>query len=230
LLSKRAAERPTATEAFGVLQRVAQQMGEQPYLVNEFVRRTDENRLVKWVNWANTYARFGRYEEALARNERALALAPTDVEVLITQGNILGNIGLAAVRAGREEEGRLQQEAALACYDKALEVAPPDDALHRKSLYNMRGARLNEMGRYGEAEPEYIESLRLMPESAVAWRNRAINALEWGEAEARAGRREEAHRIFQMGLSHVEQAQRYAPNDARLPPLRAALQQALGDL
>jgi serine/threonine protein kinase len=229
LLSKHAEQRPTAAQALSVLQRVAQQLGEQPYHA-EVYPRTDEYRLAKWANWASTCLRFGRNEQALACNERALALAPTNVELLISQGNILAAMGLEAMSAGRVDEGRRQQEEALACFDKALELAPPDDALHRKSLYNMRGATLDEMGRYAEAEEAYIESLRLMPNSPLTWFNRAYHALAWGRVEARAGRKEEAQRLFQAGLSHVEQAQRYAPNDSDIPPLRAMLQQALRDL
>ncbi|HEY1391565.1 MAG TPA: tetratricopeptide repeat protein, partial [Ktedonobacterales bacterium] len=207
-----------------------QQLGEEPYHVPELYPRTDANRVAKWSNWANAYWRFHRYEEALACNERGLAIDPNYVTLLINQGNILGSMGRAAMEAGREAEGRRQQEAALACYDKALEVTSPDDVVHRKTLHNMRGARLHQIGRYAEAEEAYIESLQFMPESATTWFNRAGNSLSWGQAEARAGRKEEARRLFQAGLSHVEQAERYAPNDRDAPELHAALQQALGDL
>jgi tetratricopeptide (TPR) repeat protein len=230
LLSKRAEQRPTAAEALSVLQQVAQQLGEDPYIVPEIAPRTDANRVAKWANWAGTYHRFNRYEEALARNERALEIDPNHLNALIIQGSILGELGLAAMRAGRIDEGRRQQEASLACVDKALEVTPPDDAMHRKMLYNTRGVTLSQMGRYAEAEADYAESLRLAPERANTWNNRANNALRWGEAEARAGRKEEARRLFQAGLSQVEQAERYQPNSVITARRRADLQQALRDL
>jgi tetratricopeptide (TPR) repeat protein len=209
------------------LQRVAEQAGEQPYSVPNYYPRTDERRQSKWHNWAITYTRFERYEEALERNGQALAIDPNHVNALICRGNILRAMGLAAVSAGREEEGMKQQEEALACYAHGLEVTPTSAILQRKVLHNMRGATLRPMRRYAEAEKEYAESLRLAHDNGSTWYNRANNARYWGEAELAAGRREEARRLFQAGLGYLEQAQRYGNNDPQIPQVRAALEQGL---
>jgi tetratricopeptide (TPR) repeat protein len=230
LLSKRAQDRPDAGEALAVLQRVAGQVGQEPYRVPDVYPRTNEHRLVMWHNWANTYYRFERYEEALARNEHVLALDPNNLEGLITRANILGDMGLAAVRAGRKVEGRRQQEEALTYYAMGLSAAASDDILHRKGLHKSRGATLHEMGRYAEAEGEYVESLRLMPNDGGTWRNRANNAWDWGQSQAASGRREEARQLFQAGLGYLEQAERYDSNNPRIPALRNAFQQTLRDL
>jgi tetratricopeptide (TPR) repeat protein len=230
LLAKRPEQRPTAAEALSMLQQVAQQLGEQPYTVPDVYPRTDERRRGIWANWAIAYARFERYEEALARNEQALALDPNDIEVLITQGNILGDMGLATVREGQEAAGRQKQEEALECYARALRAAPEGDTFHRYGLHWARGATLQEMHRFKEAETEYRESVRLMPENAVAWSNRARNALQLGMEEATVGERADARSLFQAGLSHLGQAERYAPEHPDYQALRSALQQALRSL
>src|SRR5262249_48197601 len=64
LLSKRAAQRPDVAQALSVVQRVAQQLGEDVYSVPEVYPRTDRSRLAKWANWAITYYTFKHYEEA----------------------------------------------------------------------------------------------------------------------------------------------------------------------
>ena len=230
LLAKRPEDRPTAEEALSVLRQVAQQVGEEPYTVPDVYPRTEERRLIVWHNWATTYFGFGRDEEALERNDRAFALASDHVFVLLIRGNILGRMGLAALGAGQEAEGRARQEEALACYDRGLAVVPASDTLHRAILHDARGNLLSRMGRYAEAEGEYAAALALMPERGVTWNNRAANVLAWGRAEAQAGQSAEARRRFEAGLAHVAQAIRFAPNDPRTQQLRNILQQALDEL
>jgi len=230
LLSKRPEARPTAAEALSVLQGVAEQVGEEPYTVPDLYPRTEERRQMKWNNWALTYQNFGRLEEALERNDRAFALAPDDVDVLLIRGAILAVLGQVALRAGREAEGRARQEEALACFEHGLAVVPAGDTLRRNRLHDVRGNLLSQMRRYAEAEGEYTAALALIPDDGISWSNRALSALEWGRAEAQAGRSTEARRLFQTGLAHVAQAIRFAPNDPRTQQLRNILQRALDEL
>jgi serine/threonine protein kinase len=230
LLAKRAEQRPTAAEALAVLQQAAVDLGEQAYTVPDVFPRTDEHRMEVWHNWAVSYFRFGRDDEALERIDRAYALAPDDIDVLVWRGNILANLGLKARAAGREVEGKQRLEEALACYARGLAVVPASDTDNRRILCSMRGARLNELMRYAEAEAEYAEALRLMPDDASTWFNRANNTLHWGRTERTQGRREEARQLLATGLSYIDHAMQHAPNDPRHPQLRALIQQTLRDL
>jgi serine/threonine protein kinase len=227
LLSKRAQDRPTASEALAVLQRVAGQVGQEPYSVPDVTPRTDEHRQARWRNWAIAYTRFGLLEEALKRNSEALALGSTDIGVLINRGNILGAMALRAVQARRNEEGQQQYEESLACFARGLVVTPAENISGHSTLHWARGAILSEMGRYAEADSEYVEALHLTADNGGIWFNRAANARDWAQIEAASGRREEAHQLLQMGLRHVEQALRSGYSGPQAFSLRSSLQQEL---
>lgn len=210
LLAKRPEARPTAGQALAVLQGAAAALGQAPYQVHDRYPRTPRNLLVWWHNWANAYARFGYYEEALARNDRAYALDPQNSAVLLARGNMLGNLQ-------RTEE-------ALAAYAAAERALPPEEVEGRCSVWNMRGVKLSEAGRYGEAEVAFAQAVTLQPENAIAWFNRANNERLWGEAQRHAA---EARGHYQRGLAHVARAIALNPNNPRYHQLQAALQQAL---
>ncbi len=230
LLSKRAEQRPTAAQALATLQQVAEQMGEESYTAPDSYPHTEERRRMAWHNWAIAYARFERFEEALDRNKRALAIDADNVNTIITQGNILRETGSAAVQAGRAEDGRRWHEEALAWFARGLAVAPTNDHFHRKGLHNMRGTTLRQLGRYADAERDYVESLRLEPNNGITWYIRTTNALDWGKAERAAGRQEEARRLFQAALGYLEQAQQHGYNHPQTSQARAILQTLLREI
>jgi predicted O-linked N-acetylglucosamine transferase (SPINDLY family) len=93
----------------------------------------------------------GRYAEAIAAYERALALVPGDP-------NILNNLGLAL-------QGDGQSERAAASYRAALAAEPA----HRQSLANL-GHLLCGMRQYAEALPFCAEFVRRYPDAeATPW-------------------------------------------------------------
>jgi serine/threonine protein kinase len=221
LLAKRAEDRPTAAEALAVLQRAAAFSGMQPYTAPEILPHTPEHECGKWHNWAISYFRFGQNDDALDRNDRALALASSHSSVLLNhhvltmRGNILGAMG-------RIEE-------ALTCYDRALARLPASDSNHRSVVLSMRGVYLKDAGYYERAEESFVEALQLTPESPVIWHDRAYNEWRWGEAFAKNGQREEAERHWQLGLDYVEQALPHNPNNPKITMLRDSLRKALGE-
>ena len=78
------------------------------------------------------------------------------------------------------------------------------------------------------AEDAYRRSLALQPDLSVTYYNRARNQMEWGEAEARAERRESA-------IAHVRQARVYAVtahgmNDPTAQRLLQDIEAMLGQL
>jgi tetratricopeptide (TPR) repeat protein len=94
----------------------------------------------------------GRFDEAIARIARAIALRPTCAE-------FHSNLGEAFRRAGR-------RDAALECLERALELAPELAVAH-----NSRGIVLREQGRLDEAAAAYCRALGVQPEYAEAWVN-----------------------------------------------------------
>nr|VFJ60049.1 MAG: Tetratricopeptide (TPR) repeat [Candidatus Kentron sp. DK] len=131
----------------------------------------------------------GRYQEALASFDKALALQPDDADAWSNRGAALnelghhrealascdkalalqpddaaawGNRGNALVGLGRHQE-------ALESYDKALALQP-DDA----TAWNNRGNALNELGRHQEALDSCDKALALRPDDAAAWHNRGV--------------------------------------------------------
>jgi tetratricopeptide (TPR) repeat protein len=100
----------------------------------------------------------GRYDEALASYEQALALAPEHAEALLMRGN-----ALQALRRFGE---------ALASYDRAIALKPD----HADVFYN-RGIALNGLKRLDEAVASYDRAIALKPDYALACNNRG-NALQ----------------------------------------------------
>ena len=223
LLAKRAEARPSAGEALAVLQQAAVALGEAPYTPEDGFPRTDEHRLVVWHNWAIAYFNFGRLEEALERNQRALALAPTDFNALNTRGNIVAQLGLRARAAGQEAAARARLEEALGWYERALAAASTD--AEQVTAHGGRGARLNELGRYGEAEAAYAAGIALDAESGILWYNRTNNLLAWAQTESAAGREAAARALLGRAEASLAETARLLPNDPGVASQRAALQQ-----
>ena len=106
----------------------------------------------------------GQLGEAVARYERALALAPDHPETL-------DNLGIVLVDLGRLEE-------AVAHHERALAVRPDSAEAH----YNL-GSALQRQGRYAEALACYGRALSLKPDHAGAHLNRSLALLITGQFE-----------------------------------------------
>ncbi len=117
----------------------------------------------------------GRYEEALACYDRALAVNPQLAEAWSNKGGALH-------RLGRYEE-------ALACCDRALALNP-----QYASAWSNKGGALHGLGRYEEALACYDRALAVNPQDAKAWSNK-------GGALRDLGRSEEALACFDRALA-----------------------------
>jgi len=213
-LAKQAEARPTAAETLTRLQQVARALGQESYTPPETYAHTVEHEMTRWHNWADAYHTFGMYEEALTRNDQALALAPTHPNVLISRGVILAALN-------RPEE-------ALTVYDRALAGLPSDDP-RRNGIWNNRGLRLNELGRYAEAEAAYAQALSLMPDNPANWYNRAANQLDWANTEAQTGYADAAPTHWRAGLKYAERAVALNPNNPEYRRVLDLHRDALGD-
>ncbi len=205
LLAKRPADRPTAREALAILRQAAAQLGEEPYTPYDIFTRTDEHRMMKWSNWATTYFRCDLYQDALACNERALALAPHNFTVLVVRGDITAKLALQARTAGQEAAGIRQTQEALDYFSRALQVPATDE--QRAGAQGMRAVQLCSLGRHAEAETAYAAALGIDSTHGDIWFNRAINSSLWAGVEATAGRRAEAQRLYRQAEGYIQQAQ-----------------------
>lgn len=217
LLAKDPARRPTAVACLERLNALAVQQGQKPYTPPEVVSHTPEQERIKWQSWANTYWRFQRYDEALVRINRALALAPTNVNCLISRGNIL--------------QGLQQWQAAQTDYEQALALTPSADSLTRNIILNQLGTMFNASQRYPQAEAMYAQAVAVRTAYADSWYNRANNERLWAQAEAGAGHISEAREHAAQGLAHARHTLALSPDDQATPRLIAtleALQRQLG--
>ncbi|HUY79955.1 MAG TPA: serine/threonine-protein kinase [Ktedonobacterales bacterium] len=197
-LAKRAEARPTAAALVARLQQAAQRLDVTPYTLQNNYPHTVENEQIKWHSWGITYLSFHLYDEALIRNDRALALAPTDPDALITRGNILATLR--------------RPEDALSAYEKAMEVLPLDD-VRRMGVWNNRGLRFNELAFYEQAEAAYAQALAIQPEAATTWHNRAKNRQDWANTETELGNAEMALAHEQAGVGYAERAVALNPHN-----------------
>ena len=213
MLAKDASERPTAVEVLHGLNAAGEWLGLAPYAPPEVFPHTSENEQIFWNGWADSYFRFDLLAEALARNDRAYQLAPDNIAVLLTRGNIL--IGLQ------------RWEEALALYARALAVVPPDDHVRRMNISSNMGVLYNKSKGYAEAEEAYAMALAEMPEAAVIWHNRGNNERQWGLAEHAAGHTREARQHLEQARAHVHQAAKLNPANIPMQGLLAVIEQAL---
>jgi tetratricopeptide (TPR) repeat protein len=108
------------------------------------------------LNEGNTHYNLGRYEEAIARYDKALEIDPHYL-------NAWNNKGVSLDELGRREE-------AIACYDKALEIDPR----YVKVWYN-RGLSLDILSRFEEAIACYDKALEIDPQDAASWYNKGVS-------------------------------------------------------
>jgi predicted O-linked N-acetylglucosamine transferase (SPINDLY family) len=105
----------------------------------------------------------GRFEEAVAAYDRALAARP-DMAILVSRGNALRPLG------------RLEE--ALDSFDRALARAPREPG-----IWLNRGMVLSDLGRFEEALKSYDTALGIEPGHAGVLNNRALLLFNMGEAE-----------------------------------------------
>jgi serine/threonine-protein kinase len=165
---------------------------------DDLVRADADNTL------GNLFSQLGRYQEALPRHQRALALREKTLGPEHPHTSLsLSNLGRVLHELGRYEEALRLHERALAQREKAL---GPDHPLHLLSLNNL-GMTLQGLGRYEEA-------LRLH-ERALALREKALgpddplsafSLIHLGSALRNLGRYEESQRRYEHALALREKA------------------------
>jgi len=160
-------------------------------------------------NLANALRAQGRMGEAVARYEEALRLKPGYPEAHDNLGTALFSLGrtpeaighFRAALASRpdypEAEVNLgvalqpaDPRAAIACYERALQLEPGDFAAH----FNL-GIALRIVGRLPESIRQYDEALRLQPGSTAALNNLGVALVDAGRRDAAIARYEEALRL-----------------------------------
>ena len=150
------------------------------------------------LNYGNVLQALGRFEDALASYDRALAIEPRLINALYNRG-----VTLSSMKRPAE---------ALAAYDKALEITPddagiwmnrvsilielkrPEDALvaadsllalapHYAEAWNNHGIALQALHRFEEALTSYQKALAIEPDYAEAHFNRGstLQSLARGE-------------------------------------------------
>ena len=209
-LAREPAARPTAQQALGALRQLGARLGEQPYDPPEVYPHTREHERNFWHGWAVAYLDFGRYEEALTRNDRALALAAHNPDVLLSRGNIL----LRLRRFAEAEDA----------YQRALAVFPPEGAEQRGIVWTMLGMLCQDQGQYAKAEQAYAQAVALSPGNAVAWHNCANNARLLAQTEAQAGRITQARDACAQGATWANEALRLNQHDPTTQQVLTALQ------
>ncbi len=151
----------------------------------------------------------GRYQEALARYERAIRLVRRPSYAWTSRGvamRYLGRLDEAlrchenAIRLDPENEvawcnlgtvyfkkGLLAK--ALDCYDKAIHIRPK-----YAIAWNNKGVVYARMNRFADADKCHTKATKLRPEYVAAWLNR-------GEVLARLGDRDEAQKCLERARS-----------------------------
>ena len=208
-------DRPTAEETLAILQAGALAAGEEPYTPPEYVPHTPYNEKVYWHQWSIAYENFHLFDEALARNDRALVLAhqlkqehpDLLANTLLVRGNILSRMGREALESGNTSKAAGLDQQVETAYQDALAAYPPtttpEGRLTRAIVWKQIGVFNNERQRYAYAEDAYRRALSFQPDMADTYFNRGKNEWEWGKAEAQAGHREAA-------LEHLRQGRVYA--------------------
>ena len=135
----------------------------------------------------------GRYVDALASFDRALAIRPKDAIALNNRGVALNALGrhtealasydkalalqpdyvFALYNRGRAFDELDRHAEAIECYDKVLALDPRHAVAH-----NNRGAALDALGRHEEALDSFAKALALRPDYAEALNNRGIALAE----------------------------------------------------
>ena len=224
-------DRPTADEALAALQAGAREAGEEVYFPPTVVPHTLYNEKVHWHQWSIAYLKFKLFDEALARSDRALAIAQQLKDeypdllanTLLTRGNILKEMGTRAIEQGDLALAAQLDQQVEAAYQDCLDVYPPistpEGRRGRASTWHQIGAFNKQRQRHAHADDAYGRALKLQPDMADTYYNRALNQAQWGLAEAQAGRQDAA-------IAHLRQARVYAITalGMSLPPAGGLLQ------
>jgi serine/threonine protein kinase len=210
-LAANPADRPTAADVLVALRAGARATGQESYTPPEIVPHTLLNENAHWRQWSIAYRKFELYDEALARNDRALALARQMgserpellANTLVVRGNILNDLGARALAAHHDAEvARLDQQVETA-YQEALNTYPPvstpEGRRGRSFVWNQIGIFNRQRKRYAHAEDAYARALKLQPDLVDAYLNRAANQMRWGIDEAQVGHSDAA-------IVHLRQA------------------------
>ncbi len=182
-LARNPHSRPSAQAVWERLQGIAQELGAPVWEAPEIVPHTTHNELVFWSNWSSLCADFERWDEALERNDRAMAINPHAVTTLCNRGDIF--VGLRRYDEAKE------------VYQTALQYACADE--ERGMIWGQLGTMYNEaaydaqenkdyraMAAYCEqADAAYARQLELTPHDPDASANRAANQRLWAKAKER---------------------------------------------
>jgi tetratricopeptide (TPR) repeat protein len=158
--------RPNHPDALHLLGVIASQTGRHELSVQliELAIQQDENNPLYYSNCGLSLGALNRFEQALQKYDRALAIHPDYAEALFNRGVVLQKL--------------LRLDEAVKSYDRAV-AARPDYA---EALCN-RGVVLQELGRFADALESYDRALAVRPNFAEALSNRgnalkAVNRLE----------------------------------------------------
>lgn len=215
-LSKHPQERPTASEAYATLQRIARQLKLPAYVAKDTLTRTPANQVSVWGSLATTYAQFGYFEEALRRVNRVLAIDAHNATGLGTRANVLAELG------------RVNE--ALHAFDAALAARSPHQRSYTATLLCNRATMLGKVGRFAEADAGFARALGLVPADADVWHQRAANQLSWAMIELNAQRSAEGRSHLGEGIHYAEQALNLAPDDPQTDSLLFVLQHLVTEL
>jgi serine/threonine protein kinase len=182
-LARNPHSRPSARAVWERLQGIARDLGAPVWEAPEIVPHTAYNELVYWSNWSSLYADFERWDEALERNDRALAINPHAVTTLCNRGDIF--VGLR--RYGEAKE----------VYQTALQYASTNE--ERGMILGQLGTMYNEAAydaqenkdyhamaaQCAQADAAYARQLELTPHDPDASANSAANQRLWAKAKER---------------------------------------------
>jgi serine/threonine protein kinase len=214
-LARDPADRPTAAEVLAVLQAGAKTAGVQVYTPYELLAHTPFSEFGHWHVWSIAYDSFGLYDEALARNERALPLAQQVRQerpdllpgVLVERGDILKGLATRALERGDTARAAELDRQVEAAFQESLATRPPATTTEgrdgRALVWNQIGTFNNERKRFNYADAAYAHVIALRPDMAIPYYNRAKNQREWGVHEGQMGNQAAA-------IEHLRQARVYA--------------------
>ena len=176
-LARDSHSRPSARAVWERLQGIARELGAPVWEAPETVPHSRHNELVYWSNWSSLCAYFERWDEALERSDRAMAINPHTVTTLCNRGEIF--VGLR------------RYEEAEAVYQTALQCAWTDE--ERGVVWGQLGTMHNEaahdalankdyratIARCQQADAAYARQIELTPYNPDASVNRAANQRLW---------------------------------------------------
>jgi superkiller protein 3 len=180
--------RPGLIQAYHLLATVLKDLGREDERIQWLEQAAEQSaaNLQTWRNLGAAYRAQARWSEACTAYEKALTLAPDDVEVLRALARVCYRFKdweraaayfarvLAAGEGTAEDYSRLggtryylkQPVAALEAVEQAVKLAP-QNAVYQ---YNL-GLLLAELGRHAEAEAAFRRAIELNPDYAAAWNN-----------------------------------------------------------